>query len=129
MPTLNRVQIIGYLGRDPETRYTSTGRKVTHFSVAVSRRWRNAEGELQEATNWFNIEAWGRLGEISQEYLKKGSLVYIEGRLQTDRYEYEGETRVSTKVIARNIQMLDRRPGEDEDTLSAEIDIEDPPAD
>lgn len=129
MPTLNRVQIIGYLGRDPETRYTSTGRKVTHFSVAVSRRWRNAEGELQEATNWFNIEAWGRLGEISQEYLKKGSLVYIEGRLQTDRYEYEGESRVSTKLIARNIQMLDRRPGEDEDTLSAEIDIEDPPAD
>jgi single-strand DNA-binding protein len=129
MPSLNRVQIIGYLGRDPEMRYTSTGRKVTHFSVAVSRRWRNAEGELQEATNWFNIEAWGRLGEISQEYLKKGSLVYIEGRLQTDRYEYEGETRVSTKVIARNIQMLDRRPGEHEDTLSAEIDIEDPPAD
>jgi single-strand DNA-binding protein len=129
MPTLNRVQIIGYLGKDPETRYTSTGRKVTHYSVAVSRRWRNAQGEPQEATNWFNIEAWGRLGEISQEYLKKGSLVYIEGRLQTDRYEVEGETRVSTKLIARNIQMLDRRPGEDEDAASAEIDIEEPPAD
>jgi len=129
MPSLNRVQIIGYLGRDPETRYTSTGRKVTHYSVAVSRRWRNAQGELQEATNWFNIEAWGRLGEISQEYLKKGSLVYIEGRLQTDRYEVEGETRVSTKLIARNIQMLDRRPDEDEEAASAEIDIEEPPAD
>ena len=67
MPALNRVQLIGYLGRDPETRFTPTGQKVCRFSVAVSRRWTSKEGESKEATDWFNIEAWDRLGEICQE--------------------------------------------------------------
>ncbi len=114
MPALNRVQLIGYLGRDPETRFTPTGQKVCRFSVAVSRRWTSKEGESKEATDWFNIEAWDRLGEICQEHLKKGSLVYLEGRLHTDTYEKDGEKRYSTKVVALQMQMLDRKPSEGE---------------
>lgn len=114
MPALNRVQLIGNLGRDPESRTTPKGSKVCTFSIAVNRRWRDSNGEVQEDTNWFNIEAWGRLGEVCQEYLQKGSLVYLEGRLQTDRYEQEGETRYFTKVILSNMQMLDRKGVEEE---------------
>lgn len=117
MPALNRVQLIGRLGRDPETRYTPTGNKLCQFSVAVSRRWKDQEGEPKEITDWFNIEAWGRLGEICGQYLKKGRLVYVEGRLQTDRYDHEGETRFFTKVIARQVQMLDRKPEEEGETV------------
>jgi len=120
MPALNRVQLIGRLGRDPETRFIPTGRKVCTFSLAVDRRWKSKEGETRAATDWFNVEAWERLGEICQNYLNKGRLVYIEGRLQTDRYEQEGETRYFTKVIARHMQMLDRRPEEEEVEAAAE---------
>jgi single-strand DNA-binding protein len=109
MPALNRVQLIGNLGKDPETRYTPSGKKVTSFSVAVNRRLRSGEGETREVTDWFSIEAWGRLGEICQEYLHKGSLVFLEGRLRTDRYEQGGETRSFTKVVISQMQMLDRR--------------------
>lgn len=118
MPALNRIQLIGYLGRDPETRFTPTGKKVTHFTLGVTERWKS-DGELKEYTEWFNIEAWGRLGEICQEYLHKGSLVYIEGRLRTDRYEEQGETRYFTKIVALTLQMLDRKPSE-EPVLSVE---------
>ena len=114
MPALNRVQIIGRLGKDPEARFTPAGKKVTSFSVAVGRRWRNAAGESREATEWFNIETWGRLAEICEQYLQKGRLVFIEGRLKTDRYEQEGETRYFTKVVASQMQMLDRKSEEDE---------------
>ena len=117
MPGLNRVELIGRLGRDPETHFTPTGKKVCQFSLAVDRRWRNAEGETREATDWFNVEAWGRLGEICQDYLSKGRLVYVEGRLQTDRYEQAGETKYFTKVILNNMQMLERKPGEEEVVL------------
>jgi len=120
MPALNRVQLIGRLGRDPETRFTQNGRSVTSFSVAVARRWRSSEGEPKEATDWFNVDAWGRLGEICQEYLSKGSLVFLEGRLQTDQYEKDGETRYFTRVIARSIQFLDRREKEAEPELDLE---------
>ena len=91
MPALNRVQLIGHLGKDPESKFTPTGKKVCHFSVGVNQRWK-AAGEMKEYTDWFNIEAWGRLGEVCQEYLKKGSLVFVEGRLKTDKYEDKGET-------------------------------------
>lgn len=114
MPALNRVQLIGYLGKDPETRFTPTGRKVAHFSLAVTNRWKSADGEMKEYTEWINIEAWGRLGEICQQYLHKGSLVYVEGRLRTDRYEdKEGETKYFTKVVALTMQMLDKKPAEE----------------
>ena len=114
MPALNRVQLIGNLGKDPQSRSFANDRNVCSFNVAVNRRWKSSEGELKEATDWFNVDAWGRLGEICQEYLSKGSLIYLEGRLQTDRYEQDGETRYSTKVIANSMQMLDRRPEERE---------------
>lgn len=114
MPALNRVQLIGRLGKDPETRFTPTGKKVCTFSLAVDRRWKTAEGEPRAAADWFNIEAWGRLGEVSQQYLKKGRLVYLEGRLQTDRYEQGGEMRYFTKVIARQMQILERHAEEPE---------------
>ena len=112
MPALNRVQLIGRLGKDPESKYTATGKKVAHFSLAVSER-RKVGGENKEYTEWFNIEAWGRLGEVCQEYLKKGSLVHIEGRLKTDKYEDKGETKYFTKVVVQSMQMLDRKSAEE----------------
>jgi single-strand DNA-binding protein len=100
MPALNRVQLIGRLGKDPESKYTPTGKK--------------------EYTEWVNIEAWGRLGEVCQEYLKKGSLVYLEGRLKTDKYEdKEGETKYYTKVVALTLQFLDRKD-KDEPVMTVE---------
>jgi len=114
MPALNRVQLIGRLGKDPETRFTPKGSKVTAFSLAVDRRWRSADGQFKESTDWFNIEAWGTLGEACQKLLHKGWLVYIEGRLRTDRYEDKGETRYFTKVVASNMQFLSR-PAEKEE--------------
>jgi single-strand DNA-binding protein len=125
MPALNRVQLIGHLGREPETRYTPTGKKVAQFTLAVNQRWKTSEGETKEATEWFNIEAWGRRGEICQEYLHKGSLVYLEGRLHTDRFENQGEVRYFTKVVVQHLQMLDRRSDEDQPTeVSEELILE-----
>ena len=109
MPALNRVQLIGRLGKDPESKFTPTGKKVAHSSLAVSQRWKTG-GESKEYTEWVNIEAWGRLGEVCQEYLKKGSLVYLEGRLKTEKYEDKGgETKYYTKVVALTLQFLDKR--------------------
>jgi single-strand DNA-binding protein len=114
MPALNRVQLIGRLGKDPETRSTPTGKKVAHFSLAVSQRWKSAEGENKESTEWVNVEAWARLGEVCQQYLHKGSLIYLEGRLKTDKFDDKaGDTKYYTKVVALSMQMLDRKP-EDE---------------
>ena len=113
MPTLNRVQLIGRLGKDPESKYTPTGKKVCHFSLAVSNRWKDKTGETREFTEWVNIEAWGRLGEVCQEYLKKGSLIFVEGRLKTDKYEANGDTKYFTKVIAQTLQFLDKREKEE----------------
>ena len=113
MPALNRVQLIGRLGKDPESRFTPTGKKVTQFSVAVSNRWKSRDGENKESTEWVNVEAWDRLGEVCQEYLKKGSLVYVEGRLKTDKYEDKGENKYYTKVVALSMKMLDRKPAEE----------------
>ena len=113
MPALNRVQLMGRLGKDPEGKFTPTGKKVTHFSVAISNRWKSKEGEAKEYTEWVNVEAWGRLGEVCQEYLKKGSLIFVEGRLKTDRYEDKGEVKYFTKVVALAMQMLDRKPAEE----------------
>jgi single-strand DNA-binding protein len=112
MPSLNRVQLIGYLGKDPEGRFTPTGKQVTSFSLAMSNRWKSG-GETKEYTEWVNIEAWGRLGEVCQEYLHKGSLIYVEGRLKTERYEDKGETKYYTKVVALALQFLDKKPAEE----------------
>lgn len=119
MPALNRVQLIGRLGRDPESKFTPTGKRVAHFSLAVSQRWKSA-GETKEYTEWVNVEAWGRLGEVCQEYLRKGSLVYLEGRLKTEKYEdKEGETKYYTKVVALSLQFLDRKE-KDEPVMTVE---------
>lgn len=114
MPALNRVMLIGRLGRDPEARYTPNGTRVCTFSLAVDRTWRDRDGELHREADWFQVETWGRLAEICEQYLSKGRLVYVEGRLQTRRYEHEGETRYYTRVVASQMQMLDRRPEEPE---------------
>ena len=123
MPALNRVQLIGRLGKDPEARFTPTGKQVVSFSLAVSNRWKSS-GEFKETTDWFNIEVWERLGEVCQQYLHKGSLIFLEGRLKTDKYDDKGETKYFTKVVAQSMQMLDRKP--DEDTSFS---IEEAPAD
>jgi len=127
MPNLNRVQIIGRLGRDPEEKSTRNGSRFAVFSVAVDRNWKNRDGEARKETDWFNVEAWGKLGDICLKYLGKGRLVFLEGRLRTDRYEHEGETRYFTKVIANRMQMLDRpkeEEGEDEEIPSEEMDLD-----
>jgi len=123
MPALNRVQLIGRLGKDPESRFTPNGKKVTHFSLAVGNRWKSAQGEPKESTDWFNVEAWGRLGEVCAQYLHKGSLVFLEGRLKTDKYEDKsGETKYYTKVVAMSMQMLDRKSAEETVELAIEED-------
>ena len=114
MPALNRVELIGNLGHDPEARFTTSGKKYASFSIAVSRTWKSADGEQQKATDWFRVNAWGKLGEICLDYLKKGRLVFIEGRLRSERWEDKesGETRSRVIVVASGMQMLDRKPGD-----------------
>jgi single-strand DNA-binding protein len=119
MPSLNRVQLIGRLGKDPESRFTPTGKKVASFSLAVGQRWKGADGSVKEQTEWVNIEAWGRIGEICQQYLQKGRLVFIEGRLKTDRYEDKGETKYFTKVVATSMQMLEKKAEEEDEPEAA----------
>lgn len=108
---LNKVMIIGRLGRDPEMRYTPSGRPVTTFSVATSRSWSTVDGERHQETEWFNVVAWGNLAEICKQYLAKGQQVYIEGRLQTRKWEdKEGNKHSSVEVVANEMMMLgDRR--------------------
>lgn len=105
--SMNKITIIGNLGRDPEMRYTPSGNAVTGFSVATNRRYRGQDGQQREETEWFNISAWGRLAEITNQYLSRGSQVYVEGRLSSRMYQSQnGETRVSLDVFATEVQFL-----------------------
>lgn len=107
---LNKVMIIGILGRDPEMRYTPSGRPVTTFSVASSRSWKSADGEHHTETEWFNVIAWRNLAEICKQYLTKGQQVYIEGRLQTRRWEdKEGVKHTSVEIVASEMMILGER--------------------
>ena len=107
---VNKVILVGNLGRDPETRYAQNGTAVTRFSVATSESWRDkASGEQQERTEWHNVVCFARLGEIAGEYLRKGSKVYIEGQLRTSSWEAEGQKKYRTEINAREMQMLDSR--------------------
>jgi single-strand DNA-binding protein len=106
---LNRVMIIGNLGRDPDMRYTPGGRAVTTFTVACSRAWNNSEGERHEETEWFNVVSWGKLAETCKQYLIKGSLVYVEGRLQTRSWDdNDGKKHSRTELVANEMIILDR---------------------
>ena len=107
---VNKVILVGNLGRDPETRYAQNGTAVTRFSVATSESWRDkASGEQQERTEWHNVVCFARLGEIAGEYLRKGSKVYIEGQLRTSSWEADGQKKYRTEINAREMQMLDSR--------------------
>jgi single-strand DNA-binding protein len=120
---LNKVMIIGIVGRDPEMRYTPSGRPVTSFSVSTSRSWTSAEGERREETEWFNVVAWGNLAEICKSHLIKNQQVYVEGRLQTRGWEDEtGKKHFRTELVANEMILLgDRR----RDPHSADIDYVD----
>src|SRR5947207_1540201 len=107
---LNKVQMTGRLGADPEMRYTPQGHAVTTFRAAANRSWRTAEGESHEDTEWFRVVAWNKLAEICNQWLSKGSRVYVEGRMQTRQWQdQEGQTRYQTEVIAIDIIILDSR--------------------
>ncbi len=110
MAGVNKVILVGHLGRDPELRYTQNGQAVANFSLATSESYAKRDGEREERTEWHRIVAWGRLAEICAEYLSKGRQVYIEGRIQTREWEdREGEKRRTTEIVAREMQMLGRR--------------------
>ncbi len=116
---LNKVLIIGVLGNEPEMRYTPNGKPVTSFSVAVSRGWRTSEGERKEATEWFNVVSWGNLAEICNQHLRKGSQVYIEGRLQTRSWDdASGIKHFRTELVANEMIILDGRSYVAEDDYS-----------
>lgn len=107
---INKVILIGNLGADPEIRYTQTGAAVATFTLATTERWRGQDGQTQEQTEWHRIVAWAKLAEICGEYLHKGSRVYIEGKLQTRKWQDQGGAdRYTTEIIAREMKMLTPR--------------------
>lgn len=107
---LNKVQMTGHLGADPEMRYTAQGSAVTTFRVASNRSWKDRENNPHEETEWFRVVAWDKLGEICNQYLTKGTRVYVEGRLQTRKYtDRDGQERYATEVIAQDMIILSAR--------------------
>jgi single-strand DNA-binding protein len=112
MASVNKVILVGNLGRDPETRYMPDGGAVTNVSIATTETWKDkTSGEKQEKTEWHRVAFFGKLAEIAGEYLKKGSQVYVEGRLQTREWEKDGVKRYTTEIIANAMQMLGSRQG------------------
>jgi single-strand DNA-binding protein len=107
---LNKVMLIGNLGNDPETRYTQGGAAVTSIGIATNETWKDKQtGEKQERTEWHNVTFFGRLAEVAGEYLRKGSKVYVEGRLRTNSWEKDGQKHYKTEIIASEMQMLDSK--------------------
>jgi len=115
MASLNKVMLIGRLGRDPEIRYTQSGSAVANFSIATDEYWTDQQGQRQQKTEWHNIVAWNKLADFVQSYLKQGRQIYLEGNLQTSSWDdaQSGQKRYKTEVKARVIQFLDSRPAED----------------
>jgi single-strand DNA-binding protein len=113
MASVNKVILVGNLGADPETKYLPSGDAVTNIRLATTDRWKDkASGEMKEATEWHRIAFFGRLAEIAGEYLKKGSQVYVEGRIRTRKWQdKEGQDRYSTEIVADSMQMLGSRSG------------------
>lgn len=115
MASVNKVILIGHLGKDPEIRYTNNGTAVASFSIATTRRYKDSNDETKEETEWHRITTWSRLAEIASEYLHKGSLVYVEGRLTTRKWQdKEGQDRYTTEIVAESMQFLDKKPSEGE---------------
>ncbi|MEI6306595.1 MAG: single-stranded DNA-binding protein [Deltaproteobacteria bacterium] len=107
MASLNKVMLIGNLGKDPEVRYTASGQAVASFNLATSEKFKNKNGESEERTEWHRITLWSRLAEIAGEYLTKGKTVYIEGRLQTRKWQdNSGNERYTTEIVGEKMQML-----------------------
>lgn len=120
---LNKVMIIGNLGKDPEMRYTPSGRPVTTFNVATSRSWNTSDGERRTETEWFNVVAWGGLAEICNQYLTKGQQVYIDGRLQSRSWnDSDGNHHTSVEVVANEMIMLGNRQSSDDQTDDNQLD-------
>ena len=112
---MNKIIVIGNLGRDPEMRYTPSGQSVTSFSIATNRKY-TVGGEQREETDWFNVSAWGRLSELCNQYLTKGQQVYVEGRLHLRSYEgRDGQTRWVNEISLTDVQFLSRGPGAGEE--------------
>jgi single-strand DNA-binding protein len=111
MASVNKVILVGNLGRDPEVRYMPNGEAVCNFSIATTENWKDKSGVKQEKTEWHNIVMYRKLAEIAGEYLKKGRPVYVEGRLQTRKWEKDGVTRYTTEIIGDNMQMLGSKDG------------------
>jgi single-strand DNA-binding protein len=112
MASVNKVILIGNLGRDPETRYMPDGGAVTNVSIATTETWKDKSGEKQEKTEWHRVAFFGKLAEIAGEYLKKGSQVYVEGRLQTRKWQdKDGQDKYTTEIVADRMQMLGSRQG------------------
>src|ERR1041385_3299211 len=108
--SVNKVILVGRLGRDPETRYTGGGQAVANFSVATDETYKDRAGERQKRTEWHRIVVWGKQAEIAQQYLRKGSLLYLEGRIQTRQWDdREGQKRTSTEIVVTNFRMLGGR--------------------
>ncbi len=115
MASLNKVQIIGNLGGDPEMRFTANGRAMARFNVACNRTWTTPDGERREETEWVRVVCWERLAELAGQYLSKGRQVYVEGRLRTNEWEdRDGNRRWTTEVIARDVLFLGGRGGGDD---------------
>ena len=112
MSGVNKVILIGRLGKDPEVRHNDSGTIVANFPIATSETYKDAKGEKKETTDWHNIVMWNQIAEIAEKYLKKGSLVYLEGKLKTRSWEKDGVTRYMTEVICNNMQMLGTKDGE-----------------
>ena len=111
MASVNKVILVGNLGRDPDVRFMPNGEAVANFSIATTENWKDKSGVKQEKTEWHNIVMYRRLAEIAGEYLKKGRPVYIEGRLQTRKWEKDGVTRYTTEIIGDQMQMLGSKDG------------------
>lgn len=129
MVSVNRIIIIGNLGSEPEMRFTPNGRPVTSFSAATNRRYTTSEGERREETEWFTVVTWGRLAEQCNQFLSKGRLVYVEGRLRTHSWEgQDGQKRYRNEIVADRVSFLDRQASaplsEDKSIESGMDDIE-----
>jgi len=121
MPTLNKVMLIGNLIRDPELRKTPAGKTVVSFGLATNRNWTQENGEKREETDFHRIVAWGKLGELCNKFLKKGRLIYVEGRLHSHSWtDNEGMQKAVTEIIADDVEFLDRNKQDSQETEAAE---------